>query len=106
MKCTFDNVPVTALWDTGAQATVVNDSWRAEHLPNSTIRANQTEIPFMWWIPVEFKLSNLDTASASLLVPVLVSSDPNVAEDPTIIFNVIEEVINEQLKRTAGCYSQ
>lgn len=38
VKCTFDNVPVTALWDTGAQATVINDSWKAEHLPNSTIR--------------------------------------------------------------------
>ena len=110
VKCTFDNVPVTALWDTGAQATVINDKWRVEHLPNSTIRAtdellgpvplnglaaNQTEIPFMGWVPVEFKLSMSDTASSSLLVPVLVSSDPNVAEDPIIGFNVIEEVVNE-----------
>lgn len=114
VKCTFEGVPVTALWNTGAQATVINDKWRAEHLPKSTIRAidellgpvplnglaaNQTEIPFMGWIPVEFKLSESDTASASLLVPVLVSSDPNVAENPIIGFNVIEEVINEQLKQ-------
>ena len=110
VKCTFDNVPVSALWDTGAQATVINDKWRVEHLPNSIIRAidellgpvplnglaaNQTEIPFMGWVPVEFKLSMSDTASSNLLVPVLVSSDPNVAEDPIIGFNVIEEVVKE-----------
>ena len=49
----------------------------------------------MGWVPVEFKLSMSDTASSSLLVPVLVSSDPNVAEDPIIGFNVIEEVVKE-----------
>ena len=49
----------------------------------------------MGWVPVEFKLSMSDTASSSLLLPVLVSSDPNVAEDPIIGFNVIEEVVNE-----------
>ena len=117
VKCTFDKVPVTALWDTGAQATVINNRWRAEHLPNTIIRgidellgpeplsglaANQTEIPFMGWIPVEFQLSGVETLSASLLVPVLVSSDPNVAEDPIIGFNVIEEVINEQLRQQQG----
>lgn len=55
-------------------------------VPLNGFAANQTVIPFMGWIPAEFKL----TASASLLVPVLVSSDPNVAEDPIIDFNVIE----------------
>ena len=49
----------------------------------------------MGWVPVEFKLSMSDTASSSLLLPVLVSSDPNVAEDPIIGFNVTEEVFNE-----------
>ena len=38
VKCSFDNVPVTALWDTGAQSTVINDTWRCKHLPHSTIR--------------------------------------------------------------------
>lgn len=56
----------------------------------------------MGWIPVEFQLSGLETSSASLLVPVLVSSDQNVAEDPIVGFNVIEEVINEQLKQQKG----
>ncbi|CAI5668147.1 unnamed protein product [Oreochromis niloticus] len=114
VRCTFDNIPVTALWDTGAQATVINESWRVEHLPHTTIRgidellgseplnglaANQTEIPFMGWVPVEFRLTGVETTSSSLLVPVLVSSDPNVAQDPIIGYNVIEEIINEQLKQ-------
>lgn len=119
VRCTFDNIAVTALWDTGAQATVINDKWRAEHLPHTVIRgiaellgpeplnglaANQTEIPFIGWVPVEFKLVGAGASSSSLLVPVLVSSDPNVAQDPIIGFNVIEEVINEQMKRGATNY--
>lgn len=70
--------------------------------PLNGLAANQTEILFMGWIPVEFKLTWSETSSASLLVPVLVSSDPNVAEVPIIGFNVIEEVINEQLKQQQG----
>lgn len=38
-------------------------------------------------------------ASSSILVPILVSSDPNVAQDPSIGYNVIEEVINQQFKQ-------
>ncbi|TNM88716.1 hypothetical protein fugu_004970 [Takifugu bimaculatus] len=52
--------------------------------PLNGLATHQTEIPFMRWIPVEFHLSGVETPSASLLVPVLVSSDPNVAEDPII----------------------
>lgn len=73
VRCTFDKIPVTALWDTGAQATVINDKWRAEHLPHTTLRgldellgsepltglaANHTEIPFIGWVPVEFHLAS------------------------------------------------
>ncbi|XP_061153460.1 uncharacterized protein LOC133167007 isoform X1 [Syngnathus typhle] len=114
VKCTFDNVPVTALWDTGAQATVINDKWRKEHLLYTTIReieellgpeplnglaANQTKIPFIGWVPVEFKITGTEVSSSGLLVPVLVSSDHNVAQSPIIGFNVIEEVINEHVKQ-------
>lgn len=114
VKCTFDNTPVTALWGTGAQATVINDKWRAQHLPHTTIGGidellgpeplnglapNQTEIPFIGWVPTEFKIMGTDASSSSLLVPVLVSSDPSVAQDPIMGFNVIEEVIKEQMKR-------
>lgn len=54
------------------------------------------------WIPVEFQLGESEASSANLLVPVLVSSDPTVAEDPIIGFNVVEEVIKGQLKQEQG----
>lgn len=27
VKCNFNNIPVSALWDTGAQANLINDDW-------------------------------------------------------------------------------
>lgn len=61
------------------------------------IAANQTVIPFIGRVPVEFKLRGADVSSSSLLVPVLVSSDPNIAQHSIIGFNVKEEIINEQI---------
>lgn len=91
----FDDVAVEALWDTGAQASLINEKWRKTHLPQHAVRpieellgpgtliglaANQTEIPFLGWIEVEFKLAESPNLSEPLLAPILVSSDPNVAE--------------------------
>lgn len=109
VQCQFDDVAVEALWDTGAQASLINEEWRKLHLPHHTVRpveelvgpstviglaANQTEIPFLGWVEVEFKLGRHLNASAPLFVPILVSSDPNVAELPIIGFNVIEAIIS------------
>ncbi len=73
MNCRIDGVAVEAPWDSGAQATVINEDWRAEHLLHTILRpmkellgpdtltrlaANQTEIPFSGWVEVEFKLCN------------------------------------------------
>ena len=73
VNCKLDGVAVEALWDSGAQATVINEAWRAEHLPHTVLRsieellgpepltglaANRTEIPFNGWVEVEFKLYN------------------------------------------------
>lgn len=109
VHCLLDDVTVEALWDTGAQASIINDSWRKEHLPSSIVRpieellgpgtltglaANQTEIPFDGWVEVRFSLSSKPQTREILQVPMLVTSDSNVAENPIIGFNVIEEVIN------------
>lgn len=32
VQCQLDNVPVEALWDTGAQASLINEEWRKKHL--------------------------------------------------------------------------
>lgn len=112
VHCQLDGVAVEALWDTGAQA--INDDWRKEHLPATTIRpieellgpgtltglaANQTEIPFSGWVEVKFCLSSEPHTRETLLVPMLVTSDHNVAENPIIGFNVIEELINRWEKQ-------
>ncbi|KAL2084771.1 hypothetical protein ACEWY4_020289 [Coilia grayii] len=105
----MDNITVEALWDSGAQATVINEAWRVEHLPHTIVRpikellgpdtltgiaANRTEIPFCGWVEAEFKLCDTDTEA--LVVPILVSGDPGVAERPIIGYNVIEEVVKAQ----------
>ena len=110
VHCTLDTVPVVALWDSGAQATIINEEWRKLHLPHSTVRplsellgsdillgvaANQTEIPFMGWVEVEFRLGKEAALTKPLLVPILVSSDPHVAAEPIIGYNVIEEITGE-----------
>lgn len=103
-----------ALWDTGAQASIINAEWRKQHLPNTIIRpiedllgpgtltglaANHTEIPFEGWVEVTFRLFGDSYTEGALQVPMLMTGDPNVAENPIIGFNVIEEVVNRREKQ-------
>ncbi|KAL3966228.1 nuclear receptor co-repressor 2 [Sarotherodon galilaeus] len=112
VRCHLDKVPVEALWDTGAQASLINNEWREQHLPHSIVRplaellgteplvalaANGSEIPYDGWVETEFYLDC--NPENCLLVPMLVSSDPNVAQLPIIGFNVIEEVVSKWGKR-------
>lgn len=114
VQCHIDNVPVEALWDTGAQASLINNDWRKQHLPHSSVRplsellgeeplvalaANGSEIPYDGWVEIEFYLDCDTHPERTLLVPMLVSSDPNVAEQPIIGFNVIEQVVGKWTKR-------
>lgn len=112
VQCELDGVSISALWDTGAQASMINEVWRKKYLPHSNIRSieellgpgtlrgfavNQTEIPFSGWIEVSFRLKQDSNPDARLKVPILVSTDPNVAEEPIIGYNVIETVVNQHL---------
>uniref|UniRef100_A0A3B5Q730 Gypsy retrotransposon integrase-like protein 1 n=1 Tax=Xiphophorus maculatus TaxID=8083 RepID=A0A3B5Q730_XIPMA len=110
VHCWMDATPVEALWDTGAQACLINEEWRQLHLPHQRVRplnellevdtliglaANQTQIPFLGWVEVEFRLGKDSLSAEPLLVPVLVSSDSSVAQQPIIGYNVIEEVLGD-----------
>ncbi|XP_073668068.1 uncharacterized protein [Paramisgurnus dabryanus] len=110
VQCLLEGVPVEVLWDTGAQASVINEEWRKANIPHRAVRplhelldsctlvglaVNQTEIPFSGWIEAEFNLSQDSSTTPSLLVPILVSTDPQVAEQPIIGFNVIEAVLSQ-----------
>lgn len=117
VDCVMDNCPVTALWDTGAQSSVVNEPWRLNHLPHTVVRpitdlledetltvlaANNTPIPYIGWIEVSFRLESDPDTISDLQVPILVSSDPAVASDPIIGYNVIETIINRNKGKTKG----
>lgn len=110
VQCLLEGVPVEVLWDTGAQASVINEEWRKANIPHRAVRplhelldsctlvglaVNQTEIPFSGWIEAEFNLGKDSSTTSSLLVPILVSTDPQVAEQPIIGFNVIEAVLSQ-----------
>lgn len=112
VSCYMDSYLVKVLWDTGAQSCIINGQWCQEHLPHTVIRpiselleedtltimaANDTPIPYVGWIEVSFKL---ESDWNTLQVPVLVSSDPAVASDPIIGYNVIEAVVSQKKTKT------
>lgn len=97
------------MWDTGSQVTIINDSWRESCFPHIQLRsldellskdeilvgkaANQTDIPFAGWVEIKFRLGSTPSPQPELLVPVLVSSEPGIAEPPIIGYNVIEYLV-------------
>ncbi|KAI8482367.1 hypothetical protein Bbelb_399580, partial [Branchiostoma belcheri] len=101
----MDDQPVLALWDTGAQVSIMTDTWREKNLPEIKVRpvieiledtaslnlqaANGTEIPYSGWVEVSFKLSEDDSPAIS--VPFLTTNSPS-QDHPIIGYNVIEEI--------------
>ena len=47
MSCTLDGIQVKALWDTGAQVSMVSKTWLRENLPSSKSR-NLEELLAEW----------------------------------------------------------
>ncbi len=81
----------------------MNVKWRKEHLPYTTVRSleeilgpgsltgravNQTAILFESWVYVTFKLGTDKVTLLELEVPVLVSGEDGVEEEPIIGYNV------------------
>ncbi|XP_071996711.1 uncharacterized protein [Engystomops pustulosus] len=115
IQCTLDRFPFKALWDTGAQVSILNEEWRRQYLPHTRLRsvqelvgsgpfsgraANQTVIPFLGWVEVTFQLCAKQNNSCELSVPFLVTSDQRVAEEPIIGYNVIAEVVHQTKSHT------
>lgn len=85
VDCFLENVPTKALWDTGSQISIINQSLRTSHLLHIRLRitgellegktlvgkaANQTPIPSEVGVEVKFKLGLKDDVNPELLVPV------------------------------------
>ncbi|KAK7886457.1 hypothetical protein WMY93_026078 [Mugilogobius chulae] len=108
ISCSLNDVETKALWDTGSQVGLMNETWRQKNMPDTTVRdlaelvgpdvldgraVNQTPIPFSGWVEVTFKLPTDSCPQVELLVPVLVANGAGVADQPIIGFNVIEHVL-------------
>ena len=108
ITCLIDDIETKALWDTGSQVCLINETWRQQNIPHAAVRnlaeilgtdrldgraVNQTPIPFSGWVEVTFKLPSNSTKQLELSVPVLVADGDGVAEQPIIGYNVIEQVL-------------
>ena len=110
VSCILNGVPVGALWDTGAQVSIVSKSWLSTNMTSSKLRnieelpgeeaelnlraANDGIIPLIGWVEVQFQLASDTHSSLPLTVPILVARDE--LEHPIIGYNVIEETIKDR----------
>jgi hypothetical protein len=93
------------LYDTGAQASIVDERWIKKNKLTEQLRnmdefldqreiilktANKVEIPYTGWIAIELKMKAWND-EAAMIVPFLVSKDE--IETPIIGTNVIEDII-------------
>ncbi|KAJ8047844.1 hypothetical protein HOLleu_06955 [Holothuria leucospilota] len=105
MKLKKSKVHTTALWDTGAQVSLVSEEWVKQHLPQTLVRpmedlldseglrlntATGTPIGFQGWIEVKFQIPNATLTGDEIIVPMLVTEE--ILETPIIGYNVIEEM--------------
>ena len=118
VQCVMNNVKTEALWDTGAQVSIVSKDWIAENLPPAESRrmdellndkgldlkaANGTEIPYEGWIEVSFKLMTSDDKHG-MSVAFLISTE---AMDHRIIgYNVIEEIMTNPVSESPNNYQK
>ena len=105
MQCSLNGVKTAALWDKGAQVSVVSNDWICENLPNAKIQGVEklldvnnlelkaanggTALPYSGWSEIDFSLIGTNH-DYGLKVPFLVCKD--VSDQPVIGYNVIEEI--------------
>lgn len=118
ISCYLEDVATQALWNSGSQICLLNERWRAEHIPHIKVQSieeilgsgtlvgkavNQTAIPFIGWVEVRFQLGTDTIAPLELKVPMLVTEEGEEAEEPIITYKVIEvllKMVPEQLPQT------
>lgn len=109
IRCFLHKQKTQALWDTGSQICAIDEVWKENHLPDVQLRdvkeligpsdplqieaANGTEMPYVGWLEVTFKLTASDD---EMLIPVLVLKG-NQQQCPIIGFNVIERIVQDSL---------
>ena len=107
MKCLLNGVETEALWDTGAQVSIIPSNWVRKFYPGTHVRniaellgmggldlktANGTDLPYKGWVELTFSLAEKNS-QRSLQVPLLVAKDS--LDMPIVGFNVIEEITKQ-----------
>lgn len=108
--CFLHKQKTQALWDTGSQVCAIDEVWKNSHLPDVPLRdvselvdpldplhieaANGTEMPYVGWLEVSFKLTAGDD---ELRIPMLVLKGKQ-QQCPIIGFNVIERLVLDNLQ--------
>ena len=104
VKCILNDSEVLALWDTGAQVSIMTQEMFEERLPGTAVKdiselinvgldltaANGIKIPFIGWADVRVRLPS-PTKEGQVHVPFLVTVDR--LEMPILGYNVIEELV-------------
>ena len=102
MACSFNQRPTTALWDTGAQVSLVSQEWldNMPHIPSRPLAeimegeplqlsaANGSFIPYSGWVEVSLQVPGEESTTPSLQVPFLVI--PEALKHPILGYNVSE----------------
>lgn len=107
IDCLLNGIKSTALWDTGAQVSIVPKEWVDSHMAGVKVRsihelldgqclnltaANGTSFPFEGWVEVDFELAT--GAGGNVKVPFLVSRDR--IDNPIVGYNVIAEIVKQE----------
>lgn len=101
INCTINELTVQALWDTGAQVSLVNELWWKETFPECSVRsleelinekltvcsANGSSIQFSGWVECAVTIGKQIITTPFLVTPVAAK------DHPIIGYNVIEEFV-------------
>ena len=113
VRCTLNGKVTEALWDTGAEVSIIPMTWIQAHLPDISIKpvadllnsplalqlANGIEIPYEGYAEISFQLGTSEEEHNNILVPMLITNES--INSPIIGFNVIEE-LTQRRKHNPG----
>ena len=108
LKCSLSGYPVTVLFDSGSQVSIIDKTWADTYIPHHTVRPLRElvdvdlnvygvtghAIPYDGWVELTVNLTGGDDPNLTIPAPFLVSQLP--MPQPLLGANVIEEILKGQ----------
>ncbi|XP_023201986.1 uncharacterized protein LOC111610961 [Xiphophorus maculatus] len=108
LKCLLGGYPITALFDSGSQVSIIDQEWAATHISNCTVRplselleeelsvyaVTGHSVPYSGWVELTVNLAGNDDPNLTIQAPFLVSQLP--LPQPLLGANVLEEIIKRK----------